>query len=213
MRVYNSSLLALIFMQGSLAFTPTYYRGQQSSFWSVRSMVKDAPASTGSDVSVPYDSAARLAYDEWRSIFSKGDFDPSRFTIFKSNYETITVANVSAKKKAREEGIASLTLLSLNEFGDLTEEEYKKALASGSKPLSTGDVLSKAVENAELQSEASSALVEAADALAEEERVSTEVLEKTPLFVFLGVTNVSYFLHRNSLKRLDLKVSTTSKLR
>jgi hypothetical protein len=61
--------------------------------------------------------------------------------------------------------------MSLNEYGDLTEEEYRAAISSGSKTITTGDVLSKAVENAELQSEASSALSEAADALAEEERV------------------------------------------
>lgn len=138
-------------------------------------MVKDAPSIVGSDVSIPYDAAARLAYDEWRAQFDKGDFDEKRFEIFKANYETITVANVSAKQKARAGGTTSLTLMSLNEYGDMTEEEFKIALTSGAKKMSTGDVLTKAVENAELQSEASSALGEAADALAEEEKVSFHI--------------------------------------
>jgi len=126
------------------------------------------------DVSIPYDAAARLAYDEWRAQYNKGDFDPKRYETFKTNYETITVANVAAKKKAREEGsTVSLSLMKLNEFGDLSEEEYNKMQENQQQPefTTTGDVLSKAVENAELQSQASSALGEAADALAEEEQV------------------------------------------
>lgn len=150
-------------------------------------MVKDAPSSVSSDVSIPYDAAARLAYDEWRAQFNKGPFDNKRYEIFKTNYETITVANVGAKKLAREQGGNSLTLMSLNEFGDLTEQEYTKAMQSGSKKMSTGDVLIKAVENAELQSEASNALGEAADALAGEEKVRKKTI------VFLIFSNFDLF--------------------
>jgi Cathepsin propeptide inhibitor domain (I29) len=172
MKVTLTALLALAGTEMSLAFLPSHITFRQPNLVSVRSMVKDAP--TGTDVSVPYDAGARLAYDEWREQFGKGIFDEKRFKIFKTNYETITVANVSAKKKARDDGTSSLTLMSLNEYGDLTEEEYKQLMSSGSKTISTDDVLSKAVENAELQSEASSALSEAADAVAEEEKVRTK---------------------------------------
>jgi Cathepsin propeptide inhibitor domain (I29) len=136
-------------------------------------MIEEA---VGSDVSIPYDAAAQLAYDEWRTQYNKGAFDEKRFANFKNNYETITVANVIAKKRAREEGTVSLSLLTLNEFGDLSELEYKLAMQKGAAPTTTGDVLSRALEAAELQSQASNALGEAADALAEEEEV--RILER-----------------------------------
>ena len=130
------------------------------------------------DVRIPYDSAARLAYDEWRTEFGKGDFDTERYEVFKSNYEAITVANIAAKKKAREEGTEVPSLMKLNEYGDYTEEEYM-AMASGDEeeeeeeaPSTTDNVLSQALDAAQSQSEASSALQDAADALAEEEEVS-----------------------------------------
>lgn len=99
------------------------------------------------DVSIPYDSAARLAYDEWRAQFNKGPFDPKRYPNFQQNYETITVANVMAKKRAREEGTVSgiaandyenvdenvLELLALNEYGDFSEDEYAQ-MAAASNP-------------------------------------------------------------------------------
>ena len=131
-------------------------------------MVEEA---VGSDVSIPYDAAARLAYDEWRAQYNKGSFDEKRFVNFKNNYETITVANVVAKKLARESGTVSLSLLTFNEFGDLSQSEYEQAMRADSPPTTTGDVLSKALEAAELQLQASNALGEAADALAEEEQV------------------------------------------
>lgn len=145
------------------------------------SMVAMASAATETDVSIPYDAAARLAYDEWRGQFNKGDFDEKRYAIFKNNYQTITVANVKAKKKAREDDTVSLSLMSLNEFGDFTKEEYMQALEGGpSAPsssaqptrMSTLDVLGDAVKAAELQTQASNALEAASDALAIEEQVS-----------------------------------------
>ena len=126
------------------------------------------------DLKIPYDAAARLAYDEWRNKYNKGSFDETRYQVFKSNYEAITVANVVAKKKAREEDGEAPALMTLNEFGDFTEEEYRAAMEGGSKaaqPTTTGDVLGKAVESAQSQSEASNALKDAADALAEDEEV------------------------------------------
>ena len=50
------------------------------------------------DVSIPYDAAARLAYDEWRS----GDFQESEFQQFKEIYEKKSVAEVVASRYSRE---------------------------------------------------------------------------------------------------------------
>lgn len=58
--------------------------------------------SAGDDVSIPYDAAARLAYDEWRATHNKGAFDAGKYAKFKAKYEEITSANMSAKKKARD---------------------------------------------------------------------------------------------------------------
>eukprot|EP00591_Stephanopyxis_turris_P002244 CAMPEP_0195506858 /NCGR_PEP_ID=MMETSP0794_2-20130614/401_1 /TAXON_ID=515487 /ORGANISM="Stephanopyxis turris, Strain CCMP 815" /LENGTH=1043 /DNA_ID=CAMNT_0040633319 /DNA_START=15 /DNA_END=3146 /DNA_ORIENTATION=- len=59
------------------------------------------------DISIVYDSAARVAYDAWRTQYNKGDFDDKKFDVFKANYETVAVANVVAAKEAREASIAA----------------------------------------------------------------------------------------------------------
>jgi hypothetical protein len=173
-----AALLLLHQQQPSVAFLVPQQHARQ--YHHAAATLNMAEPAAGTDVSVPYDAAARLAYDEWRSQFQKGDFEAKRFEIFKKNYETVTVANVIAKKKARDTGTVSLALLTLNEFGDVSEKEYLQGMqslppptTSTAVPTTTGDVLSQAVEAAMLQSEASSALGEAADALAEEEEVRT----------------------------------------
>ena len=50
------------------------------------------------DVSIPYDAAVRLAYDEWRS----GKFDETDYQQFKKVYELKCVAEVTASRYARE---------------------------------------------------------------------------------------------------------------
>ena len=177
MQIYYGALLALLLAQEAVGFLPTMHR---SAMHHSRQPLSAIRMATDTDVSVPYDAAARLAYDQWRAEYNKGDFDTARYETFKTNYETITVANVSAKKKAREEGTVSLSLLTLNEFGDVSEEEFLQKQKGGPKLefVSTGNVLGMAVENAELQSMASNALVEAADALAEEEQVRNQNMYK-----------------------------------
>ncbi len=125
---------------------------------------------TESDISIPYDAAARLAYDEWCTTYGK-KFDNDRYEVFKENYEAITVMNVSAKKAARESGSENPSLLALNEYADCTPEEYEAAMSAEVTPVSTGDILGQVAEAVESQSAASNALQEAADALAEEEEV------------------------------------------
>jgi hypothetical protein len=126
--------------------------------------------SADADVSVPYDAAARLAYDDWCKTYGK-PFDASRYEVFKDNYLAITVMNVSTKKQARESGDENPSLLALNEYADFTAEEYEAAMNGEGTVATTGDVLGKVVEAAESQSAASNALQEAADALAEDEEV------------------------------------------
>lgn len=184
MKFCKSVLLALCAAPVALAFTPSnlgHHTNAVASFSSslrvsstaVRMSMSAKEVDT-SDVSIPYDAAARLAYDEWRAKYDKGNFDNSRYPIFKANYEAITVANVVSKAQARQEGSEAPSLLTLNEFGDFTEEEYRKAMekSQSSAATTTGDVLGKAMDAAQSQEEASSALKDAADALAEEEEVS-----------------------------------------
>lgn len=188
MKFCKSVLLALcVASPVALAFTPSNLLGHHhhhhqtnaavavaNSFSSSLPMAMAAKqVDTSSDVSIPYDAAARLAYDEWRAKYDKGNFDNARYPIFKANYEAITVANVVAKAQARQEGNDDApSLLTLNEFGDYTEEEYRKAMEKSAAATTTGDVLGKAMDAAQSQEEASSALKDAADALAEEEEVS-----------------------------------------
>jgi len=67
------------------------------------------------DVTIPYDSAAHVAYNEWRAKFNKGDFDEKKFEAFKVNYHKVTVANVINRKIARKKGTKpKVTLLKKN---------------------------------------------------------------------------------------------------
>jgi hypothetical protein len=170
-------LLALVALVGQYvdAFTPGSFQ---------RNVIGRSPtflrmALDENDLSIAYDAAARMAYDQWRSQYNKGDFDEERFASFKANYEAITVANVSAKKASRDSGSDAPRMLTLNEFGDYTAEEYEamQAGAAGSAP--SVDVLGKAFQAAQSQAGAATALMEAADALAEEEEVSADVVCKS----------------------------------
>lgn len=49
------------------------------------------------DVSIPYDAAARVAYDEFRAAGKEASFET-----FKSKYEQVAVAQVTLKKLERE---------------------------------------------------------------------------------------------------------------
>lgn len=170
MKVLGLALLAVaVETEHIAAFVPSGLQWRHS----FRRHAVSVEMSTESDVSIPYNAAARLAYDQWRDEYLKGEFDPVRYESFKANYNAIAILNVSAKKKARDEGGDSPSLLNLNAYADYTAEEYAEQFKEEEPeaPSSTGDVLGKAVEAAESQMAASSALQEAADALAEEEEV------------------------------------------
>jgi len=172
MRVHCTSAvlasLLLVLARPGCAFVPNAVQSGPAHL----KMSMAAETSTD-DLSIPYDAAARLAYDEWCQKYGK-TFDAKRYEIFKGNYETITVANVVAKKEARDSGSGPPSMLTFNEFGDCTEEEYAAAMEKPqqqSQTTSTGDVLGKALEAAQSQEQARDALEDAANALAEEEEV------------------------------------------
>ena len=66
------------------------------------SQVAAAEPEPAVDLSIPYDAAARLAYDEWRVTHGREEFDDAEYQKFKVLYEEKTVADVVAKKKTRE---------------------------------------------------------------------------------------------------------------
>lgn len=187
----RAALLAFLALAGTNAFAPlTGHPRAQIALWATQEQ-------QAVDISVPYDAAARLAYDQWREQYQKGDFDDTRFAKFKANYEAITVSNVRAKKVAREMG-EEPTLLSLNEYGDYSAEEYATLQKSGKSATTTGDVLSKAVEAVESQSAASTALGDAATALAEEEEVSaTNIVNSNLTIQITCILQCLNFFRRN----------------
>ena len=167
------------------------------------------------DVSIPYDAAARLAYDAWCEKYNKTP-NEDKFDTFKANYETITVANVVAAKEAQDNGTDRSKDLELNEYGDFTEAEYMAMQSGGSgaeeeeseaAPTVTelkaqGEeeeekkgALETVMEASAAQSEASSALSEAADALAEEEEVrfqSCFLMHKKKILTHVSYIHIIY---------------------
>jgi hypothetical protein len=188
------------------AFTPVVLGGgkaspssshhQAASSRLLSSALASSETTEAVDLSIPYDAAARLAYSAWCTKFSKPT-DEARYVSFKANYETITVANVIAIKEYIDAGGDIVggsgndrpKDLELNEYGDMTEEEYVAMMAAGGGEAEATEVvvtttekgpLETFMEASEAQSEASIALAEAADALAEEEEV------RSPLLLFIG---------------------------
>ena len=54
------------------------------------------------DVSIPYNSAARVAYDQWRVENKKGGFDKEGFAVFEEIYTEATIGMVAYKKMERD---------------------------------------------------------------------------------------------------------------
>lgn len=163
-KVLAVAALATIASQNASAFTP-YFLGRASNTRLFNSV---------SDVSIDYDAAAKLAYDQWRALNGKGDFDQEKYNVFKANYEAITIANVKAAKKARDEGMSTddIERLELNEYADMTAEDYM-AMQGGDEPVSALDA---AMDALAAQDAASGAIVDAAVALADEEQVRQKTL-------------------------------------
>lgn len=164
-KILAVAALTALASQNASAFTP-YFLGRASN---------TRLLSSSSDVSIDYDSAAKLAYDQWRATNGKGDFDQEKYDIFKANYEAITIANVKAAKKARDEGMSvdDIERLELNEYADMTAEDYMAMQGGGEQPVSALDA---AMDALAAQDAASGAIVDAAAALADEEQVRQTIL-------------------------------------
>ena len=177
-RILVLSALSVLAGYHATAFTPA---SLQTNRFTQKRLSLATDADSAIDVSIPYDAAARLEYDKWRSNFDKGDFDEDKFTAFKVNYEMITVANVVAAKEARETG-SSPKKFTLNQFADMTEEAYTAMMAEKDAPSADSDsneeksesvdIMNASLNVASSQNEASAALEEASAALDEEEQVS-----------------------------------------
>ena len=189
MKISVSAVTALLLFSNATAFTTVNpLRRLPTTLSSTATKESGAGSETSADVSVPYDAAARLAYDEWRATYNKGDFDAARFESFKSNYQILTVTNIAAAKKAKDAGEEAPKKLDLNEFADMTFEEYEAMNSDGgAEAEEVAEVEAEAAPQAEgesdvslmetvmaesaAQSAASLSLEEAAAALAEEEQV------------------------------------------
>jgi len=90
---------------------------------------------SGSSPAFPFtDTQVRFAYDEWRLIYGKGNFDLVRFEQFKRNFRTLVLSNLKAREKAAQDGRPMPQWMSLNEYGDYSMEEYE-AMLRGEKPV------------------------------------------------------------------------------
>jgi hypothetical protein len=138
MRGSNLALLASLsfFIQNSSAFTPNVLSRKVVSPPGVPRPLLSTLDSNNNDGSIDpktNDQSIRSAYEQWRFQYAKGAADPQRFENFKTNYLTLAGANAVAIQKARENGRTAPSLLSLNEYGDCTTEEYK-TIRSGAIP-------------------------------------------------------------------------------
>jgi hypothetical protein len=94
---------------------------------------------SNSPLTFPFsDRQVRFAYDEWRLIYNKGDYDAERFESFKTNHKTLTISNLKAREKAAGDGRPIPQWMSLNGYGDYSLDEYE-AMMRGEQPLANVD--------------------------------------------------------------------------
>ena len=179
MKISVSAVTALLLIGEVSAFSTTSpFHRVATTLSNTATKEKETSSDVQVDVSIPYDAAARLAYDEWRVTYKKGDFDATRYESFKNNYKVLTVANISASKKAKDAGEEAPEKMELNEFADMSFDEYNAMNLGGEEESSeeeeksdSGSILETAMAGSAAQEAASSSLEEAAAALAEEEQV------------------------------------------
>ena len=154
-KVNQAALLAVLLTSPyhAAGFTAAPRRGQHFANAKSAFVALSASAEETADISIPYNAAAKLAYDDWKATYpdSTGTFES-----FEKNYYVATVINVIGKGEYK---------VTLNEKAD-----QAAAGAAATSPLNT------ALESAMKQSEASSALGEASEALEEEEQALADAL-------------------------------------
>ena len=139
MKSSHVALLALAALTAdhSIAFTPNSLQkssivGEANNIWNVNNVqlyASGLEASTTEEIPFPYDeSVIKSAYDEWLVAFNKGASDPVRYENYKTNYKTLTVANLTARQDAERQGTPAPTWMSLNEYGDFSMAEYEAVM-------------------------------------------------------------------------------------
>jgi hypothetical protein len=99
----------------------------------------EVDAEETSTIKFPFsDRQVRFAYDEWRLIYDKGDYDAERFKNFKANHKTLTMSNLKAREKSAKDGRPVPQWMSLNEYGDYSLDEYE-AMMRGEPVRVNGD--------------------------------------------------------------------------
>ena len=63
-------------------------------------------------------------YEKWRNEYAKGDFNNIRYQNFRANYIKLTMANAAELTVSRDMGDPDPVPLSLNEYGDLSPDEF-----------------------------------------------------------------------------------------
>ena len=136
MKGSHAALLALAAfnVDNSIAFTPNSLQkssivGKANHVWNVKNVqqlyASGLEDSTTEEISFPYESVIKFAYDEWLRAFNKGAADPVRYENFKTNYKTLTVVNLTARQHAARQGTPPPTWMGLNEYADFSIAEYE----------------------------------------------------------------------------------------
>lgn len=129
----------------SLAFFPKLppcrsrvaYLDEKRLFYS--SGLEDFLGSQEFNSTIPGDDAILEAYDSWRREYKKGDYRQDRFENFSINYKTLMAANAASMRRARKGGKGDpSSMMSLNEYGDCSIEEYKNILKTLGQPQYDG---------------------------------------------------------------------------
>ena len=98
-QAYQAGAAAIAAIVGGAAFTLKKISGGSTATESVAQQIDTKPGTV--DLSIPYDAAAILAYDEWLSVGGKED-GAATFSSFKNLYISKVVADVTLKKCERD---------------------------------------------------------------------------------------------------------------
>ena len=135
MRIMRIALLVLISLLVAIERTSAFSPNFRQQWSTTRNLIQSSSSllrafEEGSrDSATPEDGNILEAYENWRREYNMGDFQPDRFENFKINYRTLMAANAASLRRARQEGNPEkASLMSLNEYGDCSIEEYKSRI-------------------------------------------------------------------------------------
>ncbi len=118
-------------------FTPPHQKQDESS--STRLGFSTTDVSRGTQDYFAGDEEDILnTYEEWRKEYAKGDFDNLRYQNFRANYIKLMTANAAELTVARDLGYPDPIPLALNEYGDLSPDEFNNLKSGQSPPSNNG---------------------------------------------------------------------------